>query len=86
MSGTFTVVAGSVDQLSDEFVESYAALDPVMATFEGIPGYDSQLTDYSPDGTAERLEHANHVRRKLDAIAPSDAGFRWAGFPSHHPP
>jgi uncharacterized protein (DUF885 family) len=72
-SDTFDVVPSPVDQLSDDFVESYAALDPVMATFEGIPGYDSDLTDYSPDGTAERLEHAHHVRRKLDAIPATDA-------------
>jgi len=54
-----------VDHLSDEFVERYAALDPVTATFEGIPGHDDRLTDYSPDGVAERLDHARTVLRHL---------------------
>jgi len=56
-----------VDQLSDAFVERYAALDPITATFEGIPGYEDELTDYSPDGVTERLDHARHTLRQLDA-------------------
>ncbi len=60
---------GPVHRLSDAFVERTAALDPITATFEGIPGHDEELTDYSPDGIAERRNHAAHVRRELDAIA-----------------
>jgi uncharacterized protein (DUF885 family) len=56
-----------VDEISDRFVERFAALDPVVATFEGIPGHDAELTDYSPDGIAERLVHARAVLRDLDA-------------------
>jgi uncharacterized protein (DUF885 family) len=60
----------TVTTLSDEFVERSAALDPVNATFEGIPGYDDELTDFSPDGTDERLLHARSVLRELDETTP----------------
>jgi uncharacterized protein (DUF885 family) len=66
--------AGPVAQLADRFVERAAALDPIEATFEGIPGHDAELTDYSPDGIAERTDHARATLRSLAAITPdSDA-------------
>lgn len=43
--------------LSEGYVERFAALDPVAATFDGLPGHDAELTDYSPDGIEERLAH-----------------------------
>jgi uncharacterized protein (DUF885 family) len=54
-----------VASISEQYVERVAALDPVTATFEGIAGYDSELTDYSPDGIAERLDHARTVLRDV---------------------
>ena len=63
---------GTVVEISEEFVERSAALDPVAATFEGIPGYDAELTDYSPDGTTERLLHARSVLEDLDEATPGD--------------
>ena len=71
-------MTSAVDELSDRYVERVAALDPVAATFEGIPGYDAELTDYSPDGIAERLDHARTTLRELDAVAPADDGDRVA--------
>ena len=65
-SGTLPSVTSRVDEISDQFVERFAALDPISATFEGIPGYDDELTDYSPDGIAERLAHARTTLRELD--------------------
>jgi len=67
-----------VHQISDQFVEDFAAADPVAATEMGVPGYDDQLTDYSPEGYAARAAIA---RRALDAMAaaePADAGERAA--------
>ncbi len=43
--------------LSDRYVERYAALDPVAATLEGLTGHDDEMTDSSPDGYEERNEH-----------------------------
>jgi len=64
----------AVYDLCDEYVERYAALDPIAATFEGLPGHDDELTDYSPDGMAERIEHERASLRRLEATPPeSDA-------------
>jgi uncharacterized protein (DUF885 family) len=64
----------AVYDLCDEYVERYAALDPIGATFEGLPGHDDELTDYSPDGIDERIEHERATLRRLRATAPeSDA-------------
>ena len=39
---------------------------PIAATLEGIAGYDDRITDYSPDATEERVEHARGTLRALD--------------------
>ena len=64
--------------LAERFVERAAALDPIAATFEGIPGHDGALTDYSPDGTGERLEHSRSTLRELATTAPEDEAERVA--------
>ena len=40
----------AVDALADHYVEDYAALDPIAATYFGIPGHDDELPDLTPDG------------------------------------
>jgi uncharacterized protein (DUF885 family) len=62
--------SGPVADLSDRFVTRAAALDPIAATFEGIPGHDSELTDYSPDGIEERLRHSHATLRELGTTTP----------------
>lgn len=46
-----------VYQIASDFVDQYAALDPVSATGMGVAGHDHAMTDYSPEGIAaqERL-------------------------------
>lgn len=58
--------------LAEQYVERYAALDPIGATFEGIPGHDHELTDYSPDGVAERMALTRATLRELTALHPAD--------------
>lgn len=41
-----------VYQLAHDYVERYAALDPVAATGMGVPGHDAEMSDYSPEGYA----------------------------------
>jgi len=62
----------TVADLSDRYVEGVAALDPIGATFAGIPGHESALTDYSPDGIAARAEHDRATRAALTSLAPID--------------
>ena len=47
----------TVHDISERYVERFAALDPVEATGLGITGHDSAMTDYSPDASRERAEH-----------------------------
>jgi uncharacterized protein (DUF885 family) len=54
-------------EIADDYVERYAALDPVAATGEGVAGHDHQLTDYSPAGTAARVALARETLAALDA-------------------
>ena len=54
-------------ELADEYVERFAALDPLGATGEGITGHDHEMTDYSPDGIDERAEHDRATLRALAA-------------------
>ncbi|MBA0125658.1 DUF885 domain-containing protein [Haloechinothrix sp. YIM 98757] len=67
-----------IHQICDQFVEDYAAAHPVAATFMGVAGHDTEMTDYSPDGHAARAEM---TRRAADALAerePADASERAA--------
>jgi uncharacterized protein (DUF885 family) len=59
-------------ELSDQYVERYAALDPVGATLEGLTGHDHEMTDFSPDGHEERYEHDRATLRALDRAAVED--------------
>jgi uncharacterized protein (DUF885 family) len=54
-----------VYELADRYVSERAALDPVAATAQGVPGHDREMTDYSPDGIAAR---ADHTRATLTAL------------------
>ncbi len=65
-------MTSAIAQLADRYVERAAALDPVAATFEGLPGHDDELTDYSPDGVAERLAHDQATLTELDRTPPTD--------------
>jgi uncharacterized protein (DUF885 family) len=67
-----------VHQISDRFVDEYAAADPVTATALGISGYDDQLTDYSPAGAAERAAIARRAIEAIEAAEPADDGERVA--------
>ena len=49
-------MSSPVYDLADHYVERFAALDPLAATGEGIGGHDHEMTDFSPDGAAERAE------------------------------
>ncbi|MTD53598.1 DUF885 domain-containing protein [Amycolatopsis pithecellobii] len=60
----------SVHEICNQFVDDFAAAHPLLATELGIPGYDDQMSDYSPEGHAAR---AAVERRALAAVAQTDA-------------
>lgn len=61
-----------VDARTDQFVEQYAALDPITATFAGIAGHDHELPDLSPDGFAAREELARSALADVAGLTPTD--------------
>jgi uncharacterized protein (DUF885 family) len=57
-------------ELSDRYIIDNAALDPMLASFWGIPGHDDEITDYSPEGWAARLELHRATIDELARFAP----------------
>ena len=57
-----TTELDSVSAISDWYVEALAAASPNLATSLGIPGRETELTDYSPDGHEER----SAIRRQAE--------------------
>ncbi len=65
-------------EFADRFVDEQSALDPCLATMRGIPGFDDQLTDYSPHGHEARAEHMRHALTELAGLEPTDDNDRLA--------
>ncbi|MGW5052499.1 DUF885 domain-containing protein [Actinokineospora sp. NPDC004072] len=60
-----------VHKISDSYVDDLAALDPILATYEGIVGHDDRLPDLSPDGVAARAELARSALAAMAAAEPA---------------
>ncbi|MBU2663358.1 DUF885 domain-containing protein [Actinoplanes bogorensis] len=61
---------GRIDDLADRYVEEWAELSPLGATYVGISGHDSKTDDFSPDGFAAQTELARRTLNDLDVIEP----------------
>ena len=61
-----------VDAIANRYVEDYAALDPIMATYLGIPGHEHTLTDLSPAGFAAREQLTRTALAAATAATPVD--------------
>lgn len=59
-------------ELANRYIDESAALDPCTATGRGIPGHDHLLTDYSPDGVAQRADHTRRTLAALRALEPTN--------------
>ena len=65
-----------VYQLADGFVETLAELDPIAATYLGVPGYDHQLTDYSPDAAERSADAERTLLARIREAQPNSTGER----------
>ena len=72
MAANSRSAARGAHQISDQYVADVARLDPMLATFLGVPGHDDQLTDYSPDGYQARYELLNNAMREMAVVEPAD--------------
>ncbi len=62
-----------VDAIAEQYVADYAAADPVVASYLGIPGYDDRLTDLSAEGYDHRDELTRHAFTAMQGVEPTDA-------------
>lgn len=62
--------------LSDRIVDDYVALDPMVATYLGVPGHDHEWGDLSPDGHEQRRGLFTTALDQVRATPPADD--RWA--------
>ncbi|HEY6737373.1 MAG TPA: DUF885 domain-containing protein [Actinopolymorphaceae bacterium] len=67
-----------IDQIADEYVDDFAATDPIGATYAGISGQEHRLTDYSPDGFAARHDLTTRTLADLEACPTRDEAERVA--------
>jgi uncharacterized protein (DUF885 family) len=67
-----TVPAMTVHRISDDYVDDYVRLVPTIATELGIPGYDDQWPDLSPDGNAAIADRARRALSDVSAAEPAD--------------
>ena len=61
-----------IDALCDAFVDEYCALDPLTATYAGVPGHDHALPDLSPAGYDARVELTRRAVAVVEAATPVD--------------
>ena len=61
-----------IAEIADAYVSAIAALHPNLATGLGIPGAETKLTDFSPDGHAARATLREATRRDLERTEPED--------------
>jgi uncharacterized protein (DUF885 family) len=61
-----------LDRLADRFVDEYAALQPVAATYIGVPGHDDEWPDLSPGGTEAMAQLLRTTGEEVARIEPRD--------------
>ena len=62
----------SVYEIADRFVETYAALSPISATYMGVPGHDARMNDFSPDGSEAMTAAERSAIREMELAVPAD--------------
>jgi uncharacterized protein (DUF885 family) len=64
---------GAIDDIAERYVEQWAALDPIGATFVGVAGHEDRLTDLSPEGYAALADLDRRALAQLNLVTPADA-------------
>jgi uncharacterized protein (DUF885 family) len=63
---------GHVDTIADSYVDQWADLEPIGATYVGIAGHDDRLTELSPEGYAALADLDRRTLAQLDLVTPAD--------------
>jgi uncharacterized protein (DUF885 family) len=62
----------AVDALAERHLDAQLELDPMAATFFGVPGYDDRMPDLSPDGLQALADLNRQTLRELREATPAD--------------
>ena len=57
-------------EIADGFVDTLAELDPIVATYLGVPGYDHRMPDYSPQASERSVAAERDVLNRIKAESP----------------
>ncbi|MDP9116001.1 MAG: DUF885 domain-containing protein [Actinomycetota bacterium] len=68
--------ATPVDTIAETYLDEWAALDPSVATYLGIPGHDDRLPALTPDWFASRAALRARTSAALASATPTDANDR----------
>src|SRR4051794_31462663 len=68
-----TATESAVDAVADQYVADSCLLDPLLATYFGISGYDHDLPDISPDGFDAREQLAPQALSDLQQADATDS-------------
>jgi uncharacterized protein (DUF885 family) len=61
---------GRIDDLANRYVDEWAELSPLGATYTGIAGHDGKTDDFSPAGFEAQAELTRRTLHDLDVIEP----------------
>jgi uncharacterized protein (DUF885 family) len=63
---------GAIDDIANRFVDEWAPLHPVFATYVGITDFDDRLTDLSPEGFAALADLNRRTLAELATTEPAN--------------
>ena len=58
--------------IANTYVDQLANLDPNFATSIGVPGHETELTDFSPEGVAKTADLSRTTRAAVEAASPEN--------------
>ncbi|WP_058233759.1 DUF885 domain-containing protein [Devriesea agamarum] len=62
----------ALDALANDYLDAKARLNPYFATSSGIPGYDEDITLFSPEAIETRTDLSRDFLRRLDDVEDAD--------------
>src|SRR5262245_18241281 len=72
VSHVMSVVVGQIDEIANAYVDEWAPLNPLGASYVGIAGFDHLINDLSPAGFAALADLDRRTLAKLATVTPSD--------------
>lgn len=72
MSSNQAPARSEIFALADAFIDKKASLNPILATMHGVPGYESDLPDFSLAGSAREADLTRATLATVQHLSPID--------------